>query len=67
MLAENPYTPEIVTFDISADLICFSFNIYNAEMASDLHTTLVPTTLVLTRIFFFYEEAMFLNSTVNTL
>lgn len=67
MIAENPYSPdEIVTFDISADLTCFSFNIYNAEMASDLHTTWVPATLALTRnSFLFSEEEIFLNSTVN--
>lgn len=50
MIAENPNTPdEIVTFDISADLTCFSFNIYNAEIAPDLHTTGVTAMLALTK------------------
>lgn len=66
MIAESPYSSDkIVTFDISADLTCFSFNIYNAEMASNLHTTWVPATFALTRNSFFSKEEMFLNSTVN--
>lgn len=60
------HTPqmEVVIFDISADLICLSWNISNVEVASDLHAGLqVPDKLAPNGssqfFFFFLKEETF--------